>query len=236
MPAVLETTTFRSTTHGNCVASDHVNKSCSCKRTFYSTIELELSSWTPTIALVHRHDICWTTLPIRATLIWYSVHSSPPTLAKGNSKLQKTCNICTCAPASHQTNWPSSTIGQNGLPITAQKQTIDEFCDKENHSPRPSEPLPKKQKRTYTRQKIIDKKLSDILWSLTRQDGCLWTFFILSDTRMIMARRFTASKPTPIQYKSVLLDISIGNPQTSLILGFTPQIAVLMRIKFLCIQ
>ena len=54
-------------------------------KSFYSTIELQSSSWTPTwTPLVHCHNIHWTTLPIRTTLTRHSVHFSPPT-----SKLHK---------------------------------------------------------------------------------------------------------------------------------------------------
>jgi hypothetical protein len=38
--------------------------------------------------------------------------------------------MCTCTPASHQTNLPSSTFGQNNLSIIARKWAIDEYSDK----------------------------------------------------------------------------------------------------------
>ena len=61
----------------------------SCEKSFYSTIELQLSSWTPTwTPLVHCYNIHRTTFPIRTTLTRYSVHFSPPT-----SKLHKVATL-----------------------------------------------------------------------------------------------------------------------------------------------
>jgi hypothetical protein len=84
----------------------------------------------------------------------------------GNSRPQQTCSCkCTCTAASRQSSRPFSMLGQNDLPTSARKRAIDEFsqADKENQSPDPSSPPPKKQKRAYTKRRTIDEKLSDIL-------------------------------------------------------------------------
>jgi hypothetical protein len=89
--------------------------------------------------------------------------SSFQTPQHGNLRPQKTCSCkCTCTPASRQSGCPSLLLGQNDLPTSARKRAIYEYSDKENQSPGPSSPPPKKQKRTYTKRRTIDEKLSDI--------------------------------------------------------------------------
>jgi len=100
--------------------------------------------------------------------------SSFQTPQHGNLRPQKTCSCkCTCPPASRQSGCPSLLLGQNYLPTGAQKWAIDEYSDKENQSPGPSSPPPKKQKRTYTKRRTIDEKLSDIF---TVIDKAGWSF------------------------------------------------------------
>ena len=100
--------------------------------------------------------------------------SSFQTPQHGNLRPQKTCSCkCTCTPASRQTGCPSLLLGQNYLPTGARKRAIDEYSDKENQSPGPSSPPPKKQKRTYTKRRTIDEKLSDIF---TVIDKAGWSF------------------------------------------------------------
>ena len=66
-------------------------------------------------------------------------------------------------------------LGQNDLPTSAWKWTIDKFsqADKENQSPDPSSPLLKKQKQAHTKRRMIDEKLGDILMVI---DKAGWSF------------------------------------------------------------
>jgi hypothetical protein len=95
-------------------------------------------------------------------------------------------------------------LGQNDPPTSARKRAIDEYSDKENQSPGPSSPPPKKQKRTYKKRRTIDEKLGDIF---TVIDKAGWSFadFLYIERKPVfpvpiasMARRSTRSKALQI--------------------------------------
>ena len=163
--------------------------------------------------------------------------SSFQTPQHGNSRPLKTCGCkCTCTPASRQSGRPSLIPAKMTFPLVRGNGPSTSTRIKRIN---PLAPLLRPRSRRGHTQKgeRFTRNWMTYSLSLTREDGHLRTScFMLSDTRTITVKRFTAGKHTLIQSKSSLADIRIGHPQTSLVFGFTHQTAVLMRIQFLCIR
>jgi hypothetical protein len=164
------------------VASDHVNKSRRARND--NNRALTGSNQVLTIKVGPNNSYsapkhCYTPHLSRSTGVFspFQPSTSFRTPQYGISRPREPCScVCTCTPISPPTQWPFSSLGilskaKNSTP--ARKRTIDEYSDKENQSPGPSTPPPKKQKRAYAKRRTIDEKLCDIF---TVIDKAGWSF------------------------------------------------------------